>query len=354
MKTLFTTIMLFLFWHSSQAQVPSINEKTSTPSTDFTVKLDKVKMRTDQIRILEKQKAEVAQKLALKSGLVDTESNLLTSQVTAIDDDVLLNQKLLKNETDALAVALLEIEYDGIFPTINKAYRNEFFKLMYNKNAETSFLNSFAISADTDGAVAQSEIVTDNIWAFRIAFGTIITAPSNKADETTETALKVGEETSEALTEERDAFKRLINGGGNFYLEAIFPILSTNQANGDQATAYLYANAKGAMDLKGFGNNLDTSTGNGSVGINGYLGASSANKKFNFFIYGNANYTFGTDDFYTNLGLEEEKPFFNARGVVGVTLLNAFKISATVNNFGSDEKLRTGKVLIGVQILPGF
>ncbi len=240
-------------------------------------------------------------------------------------------------------LALFDGNYSAILPTKNELYRQQFFQSMYNKGSDkTTFINSFSLSANDDGALVQSEVITDNLGMFRIAFGSVVSSSS----ETPTDGVEAQEET------EQESIKRLINGGGNFYLEVVLPLLTNNNENEGWVTWYTYANVIGASDIKGFGNNLDTSTANASGGLTSYAGVTSDNGKFNFFVQANLNYTIGSDDFYKNLGLTEEKGFLNGKFVAGITMLNTFRLSAIVSTFGSDEKLRNGSVTFGVQILP--
>ncbi|MFD2941811.1 hypothetical protein [Flavobacterium notoginsengisoli] len=241
-------------------------------------------------------------------------------------------------------------KFPWFFPSWKKVNRKKFFHDMYsNKTDKTILLNSFAMNANSDASAVQTEVITDNMWALRISFGSVLSISNSKSADTEQTP----EDQTKKETEQ-EAFSRLINGGGNFYLDVILPVFTTNQNNGDQITFYGYANLRGAMDLEGFSSNVNTSTGNGTLGLNAYLGISSDNKKFNFFVQGNTNYTVGTTDFYNNLGLDNQKPFVNGKIIAGVTMLNQFRISAIVNAFGSDEKIRSSKVVVGVQVLPGF
>lgn len=238
--------------------------------------------------------------------------------------------------------------FDWFLPTVTKGNRKQFFHDMYNNKTEKSiFLNSFALNGNSDATSVQNEIVTDNMWALRVTFGSVLSLESKKADPA-EIPAKTKKETEE------EALNRLLNGGGNFYLEFLLPLAATNQNNGDQITAYSYANIRGAMDIKSISNNIDTSTGNGTLGLNQYFGISSDSRKFNFFALGNINYTFGTNEFYSNLGLTDAKGFLNGRLLAGITILNNFRISLAVCPFGSDEKVRSNKVTVGIQIMPGL
>lgn len=254
----------------------------------------------------------------------------------------------LQKERDEKLAALGRFPW--FFPSWKKVNRKKFFHDMYsNKTDKTILLNSFALNANSDASAVQTEVVTDNMWALRVSFGSVLSISNSKSADTEGTP----EEQTEKETEQ-EAFSRLINGGGNFYLDVILPVFTTNPNNGDQVTFYGYANLRGAMDLEGFSSNVDTSTGNGTAGLNAYLGVSSDNKKFNFFVQGNANFTVGTNEFYNNLGLRHEKPFLNGKFIAGVTMLNQFRISAIVNAFGSDEKIRSNKVMVGIQVMPGL
>lgn len=243
-------------------------------------------------------------------------------------------------------------KFPWFFPTWKKVNRRKFFHDMYcNKTDKTILLNSFALNANSDASAVQIEVITDNMWSFRVSFGSVLSI--SKDNDAADTAEETPAEQTKKQTEE-EAFSRLINGGGNFYLNIILPVFTTNQNNGDQITFYGYANLRGAMDLEGFSSNVNTSTGNGTFGLNAYLSISSDNKKFNFFLQGNATYTVGTNEFYSNLGLYKQKPFVNGKLIAGVTILNQFRLSAIVNAFGSDEKIRSNKVVVGIQVMPGL
>ncbi|OXG04166.1 hypothetical protein BC749_102851 [Flavobacterium araucananum] len=241
-------------------------------------------------------------------------------------------------------------KFDWVLPTLARSNRKKFFHDMYSNNVDKPILlNSFALNSNSDATSVQNEIVTDNMWAVRVTFGSVLSISSG-AKNTAETPQEVA--AKDKYKAEQEALSRLVNGGGNFYLELLLPLFSTNQSNGDQITSYSYANVKGAMDLKDLSSNVDTSTANGSVGVNSYLGISSDNKRFNFFLQGNMNYTLGNNGFYQNLGLSHEKAFLNGKVITGVTILNKFRLSAIITAFGSDEKIRSNKVTVGVQILP--
>ncbi|MBF4487708.1 hypothetical protein [Flavobacterium sp. CSZ] len=405
MKKHYILIVLCIFSvFEMQAQTPSINESQSMSyiSESFTKKIDrKIKKLQDGNSKLKKQiadgknagntaefTAEVAsndteiaalQKKKNIYGSVDPKKDyeskynkMITDKqdtINSVYGENLKKDKISLAEIDSIykliAKKRQEIEtlqrerdeklaalgrFPWFFPTVKRINRKNFFHDMYsNKTDKTILLNSFALNGNSDASAVQTEVVTDNMWALRLSFGSVLSVSNSKSDDSEESpADQTKKET------QQEAFSRLINGGGNFYLDMILPVFTTNQNNGDQITFYGYANLRGAMDLEGFSSNVNTSTGNGTLGLNAYLGISSDNKKFNFFVQGNTNYTVGTNEFYSNLGLHNEKAFLNGKIIAGVTMLNQFRLSAIINAFGSDEQIRSNKVVVGIQVLPGF
>ena len=239
--------------------------------------------------------------------------------------------------------------YKWFLPTKkDSTTRKLFFENMYSSKIDgsTNFVNSFALNTTQDGVTAQSELISDNLNWFRISFGTLVLASNTSKKDPTDVA------TIEKEIQEQ-AISRHINAGGNFYLDAVLPLITTNNLDAkDDFSAYFYASFRAAMDIKGFGNNIDTSTGSGRISLKGYLSASSREKKFNFFILGDLGLTFGSNEFYRNLGIANEKKFISAKITAGVTLMQQFRLSAIINTFGSDESLRSGKIVFGLQFLP--
>lgn len=126
-------------------------------------------------------------------------------------------------------------KYQWFLPTYRKFDREVFFNDMYNNTTnKTILLNSFTLNSDSNATAVQAEIVTDNLSTFRLSFGSVMSLASSKE----ETGRSQEEQKKEET--EQEAFSRLINGGGNFYLEAVLPLLCTNPNNGNQFTGYLY------------------------------------------------------------------------------------------------------------------
>jgi len=328
-----------------------------------------IKSSESKLKSLKEKKASFTEKEEQKQVYIDyydkeidkvkTENDSLNKVIGSKKtiEEIDLIQKLLNKNERKIKIIEQQKEnkiislnaYKCFMPTVRKIDREVFFKDMYNNTTnKTILLNSFALNSDSKATAVQTEIVTDNLSAFRLSFGSVMSLASSKEETNGSEEEQKKEETEE------EAFSRLINGGGNFYLEAVLPLLCTNPNNGNQFTFYGYGSVRGAMDVEGFGNNIDASTGNYSIGINTYFGLSSDSKKFNFFLQANGSVTGGTNDFYKNLGLVHEEAFFNGKVIAGMTILNNFRFSAILSAYGSDEKIRSNKITVGVQILPGF
>lgn len=278
----------------------------------------------------------------LKKDLLDASNDENRNRITKYQNEI----QSLKNDSLKLTIERdrklnpKENNYSWMLPSFNEKYRNAFFEDTYGNSIDkTNFLNAFSISGNPNGVVGQSELVADNIRMFRITFGTVITASNDSlSNENTKV----------------EALQRLINGGGNFYIDLALPLMTSIKGNNDDLmNGYFYANIKVASDLKGFGNDIDASTYNSSLGMNFYGDVSSENRKFNFFCVANANYYWlSTKEFYQNLAINHDHGFLSGKITLGVTLLGQFRVSANVLTFGSEDSLRRSKMTVGLQFLP--
>lgn len=248
--------------------------------------------------------------------------------------------KKLNREMDRSLRFVEREEKVVLMPSLNHQFGSLFFRKFYYTNGKaTNYLNSFALNYSNSGALIQSEVIADTYGPIRIGLGTLIQANSQTPDTPEE----------KEKEQQEDQLENLINGGGNFYLETIFPVFIYAI---DEFSSYLYLNNKTAMGLKGFSDSIDTSTFNSAFGMNLYLGANTAEKKFNFFINADANYNVASKEVYENLNIKDRKGFLTAKLVAGITFDQKFRLSATFNTLGSEEALRSGKVIVGLQIIP--
>ncbi|WP_374173516.1 hypothetical protein [Flavobacterium tructae] len=222
------------------------------------------------------------------------------------------------------------------FPSKNS---KAFFEKLYNiKDNKTSFLNSAALNYSDLGAVIQSEVIADTFWAFRTSFGTLL--------QSNEKTPKDPEEKENQT--QSSQFEALLNGGGNFYIQNQLPVFSIMN---EDITLYTFLNNRTAFGVKGLKDAIDTNTFNSSLGANLYFGLNSAEKKFNVFLLSDFSVIVASKSVYDNLQLAKKQPFFQGRLMIGVTFLSQFRVAATLNSFGSDEAVRSGKVTVGIQIV---
>lgn len=223
--------------------------------------------------------------------------------------------------------------HTGWLPSTNKLFKEYFFETHYSNSIEhTNFLNSLTLLRNNNSNTISSELLTDNLAFLRISFGTVV-AFSDEED---------------TLTEETEKdLEKLLNGGGNFYLDFTLPVY-TNYYK-DFFSYYNYINLKTATDIKGFDSDIDDTSANFSLGFSQYFGTTSDNNKFNFALSTSSNLHYGLKDFRQNLDLSNEI-FFNTNVSFFVTLDNKFRI-ALRTNFASEPSIRTEKIAFGLQLL---
>lgn len=351
-KIIFTLVFCFatLF---SYSQIPTINEKFIDPN--------KVKIDTTDSKIKEALK-KYNTEIDIDSIEIENFSALYDKQIdsiTKIIKTLLIYQKESISNKEKMIMISEEIEMkknilnkikkekeyvtstfsskkQKIFPTSNKYYRNYFFESHYSSEYnKTALLTSLSATINNDAKTIQSELVADRIKWFRVSLGSVMSI----ASDTTETKV------------EENNIERLISGGGNFYLDFTLPVFTTYTDS--FLTDYCYLNFKAASDISGFGNNVDVTTFNGSIGITNYLGFSSDEKKFNFFILNDVTAYKGNRGFYENLNLNHQKWFLNSNFSFGVTFLNNYRVVCRTN-LSSEPSLRTEKFAVGIQLLPNL
>lgn len=249
-----------------------------------------------------------------------------------------VEKAIKKSKKDSIIILkYLDRSKSKFLPTRNKFNRNYFYEKHYgNTYSKTKTVSSLSALFDTKTKTIQSELIADKLGWVRISAGTVVSIASDST---------YVEDT------QKNTLERLISGGGNLYLDFTLPIY-TNYAE-DLFTYYLFTNIKFASDIEGYGNNIDTSTFNGSLGICGYVGVSSHENKFNFFLASDT-YTYrGNKDFYKNLGLQNNKWILNSNITFGVTFENKYRVFCRTN-MASETSLRTQRIAVGIQLIPNL
>ncbi|WP_397362008.1 hypothetical protein [Olleya sp. R77988] len=275
--------------------------------------------------------------------MFDNKINLIDEKlIETIDftESIDLKEKLMRvrNEKDVFEVDYEKYKKNKLkkkswLPSNNKFFRTYFFKTHYNKeNDKTELLNSLSFFKSDSIKTINTELVNDILWIGRISFSSTVVIDSEDND---------GDQKKEKDVE------KLINGGGNFYIDYSVPIY-TNYSK-SIVNFYAFANVKIATDLKGFDNNIENTTANGSLGLNFLVDLSSNENKFNFSLATSSNLHYGTNDFFENLNLDNHL-FFNTNILGTITIENKYRI-ALRTNLASEPNIRTEKVAFGIQLI---
>jgi hypothetical protein len=215
----------------------------------------------------------------------------------------------------------------------NEEERRSTFKSLYNNEFnKTVFVKSFSYLNGNDNDIIQSVLLSDNIGAFLVSFGTVLNI-ENKKDDNDENA-------------ENQNIERLLSAGGNFYLNFELPVY---KSSGKIVTYYNHLRLRLASDIEGFGNDIETSDMNASVGMSNYFGLTSDKNVFNLFLQFDSNLYMGTNDFMQNIGVNSDV-FFNTNVNLGITMDNKYRLFFRTN-FASEPSLRTEKIAVGLQLI---
>ncbi len=353
MKKIIFTLALCFATLFSYSQIPTINEKF--------IDINNIKIDTTKLEIKSKLKKykdltnidtyEIANFNKHYDKKIDSISNIIKiliikqeeaypnkRKMIIISEEIEMKKNIIKKleKEKGYVSSTFNSKKQKFFPSVNNYYRDYFFESHYSSEYnKTALLTSLSATINNDAKTIQSELVADRIKWFRVSLGSVMSI----ASDTTETKV------------EENNIERLISGGGNFYLDFTLPVFTSYTDS--FLTDYCYLNFKAASDISGFGNNVDVTTFNGSIGITNYLGFSSDEKKFNFFILNDVTAYKGNRGFYENLNLNHQKWFLNSNFSFGVTFLNNYRVVCRTN-LSSEPSLRTEKFAVGIQLLPNL
>ena len=273
--------------------------------------------------------------------------------ITKEDQIIQTKKQYLKKYKDAIKTIEKKhfVEETAFFPTI-LGNKQRAFEKVFSKNSERSLYlaNNASLQLNRNGTILESELVSAYLGVFRVTFGSLVT---NTNDDTENTE----GETDDMMTDESvqtdntEAFQRLLEGGGNAFLNLELPLFLYQSKRW-----FLYANTSGrvGLEISEFSDDIDTSTGNGNISGNLYTSISTDNKELTFFGYINYGVYFGADSFYERLEINNNNEFWFGKVTAGVTIQNRLRFSLTFNTFSSEKNLRSGNIVIGAQILPGL
>jgi hypothetical protein len=318
--------------------------KEGLPLHQYSIYIDNY---TKGIKEYDLQVKELKTEIGKKKKFTDVQ--VLMDSITDYKQRIKLSRvfvnDLVKKRNDSL----------GWFPSSKTDFRDDFFSEYFNETGEhTNYLNNLSIVFGS--ATVHSELVSDYLGPVRLTFGTVINTDSDsddtdEADEAGEPDGRVNADEADGESDEAESdLKRLVNGGGNFYLNGLFPVHSYKELSFSEMTSI---NGNLSSDIEGIGNDVKTTNLKGMLNVTTYLSMSSDNKKFNFFINADYGLVGGTDDFCDQFGLKGffNKPAFIGKATIGITLENMVRLTITTKTISNYDSLVTDKIMVGIQLL---
>ena len=291
---------------------------------------------------LEKEQIEKEIEVANSTDEIDKK----ISRIRKIEDsingfEIIINEFRKKNNKP---------DTGTFFSMFKKERKAEIFKRLYSEdvNQNLNLIRNTAFQLSSDGGVAESELISSFLGPSRVSIGTIIASVSN--DNEDDDAMMMDNPMMTESTE-TEAFQRLIAGGGNLFINFELPIFTYLSK---PVSVYLSGTARFNLDLAEVSGDINTSTGNGNLRGNIYVSFSTDDNSISFFGNASFGHYFGNSSFTESLNIMNRNDFSFGQVTTGLTISNKFRISATLNTLSNVESLRSGKVIIGAQILSGL
>ena len=232
----------------------------------------------------------------------------LTAQTLPVRSGLIETQYVITSDTTSL-IAIPETTYaaGGLFPLTDAGKATRY----WGKN-ELAALQNLSASIATNHFSLYSEFVSDFLiiggnWC-RISFGGLLSkSDTNKTRDSTSAAVE-----------------RFFGAGGNALINIAVPVVYARGKTGWGIDLIL--SPKIAADLPAMSTGVSTFTGSYDLGADVLVFVPSVNQKISIFGQARFSWVHGSGDFYRNLGLDSN--FGNATLYLGVTINNAFRISA--------------------------
>jgi hypothetical protein len=329
------------------------NIVNSTSSRDYPIKFrgksEKVYKtpQTIQINNLHKSKTKIQENVdqllnELATNAESTNSGLSEQEIKIKEESIIAFRKELSNfssQQDSLYLfytkELLTLKPVNFFFKHGSFRSRAFFDITYDDEGRTfKALGNAGINFGVNSASIYSELVSGNLWIFRVSLGSMIS--SNNSD-----SLELGKN--------EEAFQRLITYGGNAVIKFEYPLFYIHSPN-RQFNIMSRLIAKGTFDMPAFGTSTETWAGSASYGVDFYADASTDKGEIRFFSNLNINKIIGTDIFRDNLGIDNSSFTFGQLSL-GMVFLENLKISVVLPPFSSEESLRNKCCVLGGQVL---
>jgi hypothetical protein len=210
-----------------------------------------------------------------------------------------------------------------------------FSEILYNTEGKTfNLINNAGFNIGSNSGSVYTELVSGQLYIFRVSLGTLVSSSSNEDIET-------------ATTDE--AYQRLVSTGGNTVLKFEYPLLYAHASN-NQWNIISRLIGKGTADFAEFGTKTDDWAGSGSFGLDIYADVATSNNNIRFYLNYNINKIYGTDSYIENLGINNSD-FSFGQLKLGLVFNKNISLSFVVATFSSEDSLKNRNVIAGGQIL---
>lgn len=208
------------------------------------------------------------------------------------------------------------------------------FDVVYgNSEGKLTTLSTTGFTLGDETGTLYSELVSDQLWAFRVSLGASLTSTSSDDED----------------AKQQEAFQRLLAQGGNTTLKIEYPLLYLH--NKSNSVNFLSKfTMRGSADFEQFGSNTEDWAGNAAIGIDLFFDFATENNKIRFFVNGEMNNIWGTKTFNENLGVEN-KSFTFGQASVGLIYDNLISFSFLLGVESSNDAFSNGRVVASSQVL---
>lgn len=257
----------------------------------------------------------------------------IINEIEAIKRNIKRNESKRDSVLSRYQIERLKKEKFNIL--LGRLKSRAFFDLVYDTSS-TRFntLNNSGLNISNNSGSIYSELASGNIGLIRADFGVMI---ANNTSDSTE------------IIKREEALQRLQSSGGNAVLKVEYPFMYIHSSQG-YFTFITRFTSKWSADFPQLGTVTEDFAGSGSFGIDIYSDIALLNNSLRVFTKFDYAHYFGTKDFYTNLGINEDS-FGYGQLVLGLDVNQQIQFSFSVKSVSSNESLERPRILFGAKIL---
>ncbi len=210
-----------------------------------------------------------------------------------------------------------------------------FSEILYDTKGKTfNLINNAGFNIGSNSGSVYTELVSGQLYIFRVSLGTLVSSSSNDDNET---------------ATRNEAYQRLVSTGGNTVLKFEYPLLYAH-ANNNQWNIISRFISKGTADFAEFGTKTDDWAGSGSLGLNLYADVATSNNNIRFYMNCSISKVYGTKSYIKNLGVKDSD-FSFGQLKLGLVFNKNISLSFIIATYSSEDSLRNRSVIAGGQIL---